>query len=109
MAESWQGKFYHSDHGEHRGKLRALVHSRREWGRAKTKTLQASLIDFSFFSANPSLAGSFDSLTPALAPFGLYLCSLPRACPRRSVVLICVLSDSFLIFHTVVVSDAQNF
>ena len=29
------GIFNHGDHGEHRGKLRARVHSRREWGRAK--------------------------------------------------------------------------
>ncbi|NDG70353.1 MAG: hypothetical protein EBY32_03430 [Proteobacteria bacterium] len=33
----------HGDHGEHRGKLRARVHSRREWGSAKTKTLQVIL------------------------------------------------------------------
>ena len=40
------------------GKSRARVHSLREWGRAKTKTLQAGLPDFRFFSANPSLLGS---------------------------------------------------
>lgn len=41
--------------------------------------------DFAFFLPIP-LAGSFDSLAPALSPFGLHSCSLPRACPRRSVV-----------------------
>ena len=34
----------------------ARAHSRCEWGRAKT--LQASLLDFCFFSANPSWLGS---------------------------------------------------
>ena len=36
----------------------ARGHSRREWGRAKTETLQASLPDFCFFSAHPSLLGA---------------------------------------------------
>ena len=36
----------------------AREHSRREWGRIKTKTLQAGLPDFCFFSANPRLLGS---------------------------------------------------
>jgi hypothetical protein len=31
------------------------MHSRREWGMAKTKTLQAGLPDFCCFFANPSL------------------------------------------------------
>jgi hypothetical protein len=34
------------------------MHSRREWGREKTKTLQAGLLDFGFFSANPIWLGS---------------------------------------------------
>jgi hypothetical protein len=34
------------------------VHSRCEWGRVKTKTLQAGLPEFCFFSANPSSLGS---------------------------------------------------
>jgi hypothetical protein len=49
------GIFNHGDHGEHRGKLRARVHSRREWGR--TKTLQAGLPDFRFFICQSQLAG----------------------------------------------------
>ena len=36
----------------------ARGHSRSEWGRAKTETLQASLPDFCFFSANRSLLGA---------------------------------------------------
>ena len=36
----------------------ARVHPLREWGRTKTETLQASLPDFCFFSANPSLLGA---------------------------------------------------
>jgi hypothetical protein len=36
----------------------ARGYSRREWGRAKTETLQASLPDFCFFSAHPSLLGA---------------------------------------------------
>jgi hypothetical protein len=40
----------------------ARVHSRREWGRAKTKTLQAGLPVFLLFSANPSLLGSSESI-----------------------------------------------
>ncbi len=35
-------------------KEQAQMHSRREWGRSKTKTLQASLIDFSFFLPIPA-------------------------------------------------------
>jgi hypothetical protein len=36
----------------------AREHSRREWGRTKTTTLQAGLPVFYFFSANPTLLGS---------------------------------------------------
>jgi hypothetical protein len=36
----------------------ARGHSRSEWGRAKTETLQAGLPDFCFFSAHPSLLGA---------------------------------------------------
>ena len=43
----------------------------REWGRAKIKTLQASLINFCFFSANPCRLGLFDLLAPAPSPSGL--------------------------------------
>jgi hypothetical protein len=48
----------HRAHREHGGESMARGHSRREWGRAKTKTLQAGLPDFCFFSANPSLLGA---------------------------------------------------
>ena len=48
-----------------------LNHRGREWGREKSKTLQACLIDLRFFSANPSLLGSFDSVAHAPLPFGL--------------------------------------
>jgi hypothetical protein len=50
-------------------------------GQEKSKTLQASLIDFCFFSANPSLLGSFALLSPCSlrSPF--------QGCLRHSVLL----------------------
>jgi hypothetical protein len=53
------------------------------------KNSASRLARFLLFSANPSLMGLFDSLAHAFSPFGLHSCSLPRACPRRSVVPIC--------------------
>jgi hypothetical protein len=50
---------------------------------AKQSKNSASMIDlFSLFSANPSLLGSFDSLAPALSPFGLHsaLCLASLGC-----------------------------
>ena len=48
-------------------------------GQDKPKTLQASLIDFCFFSANPSLLGSFALLaTRSLHPSGHLRCASSR-------------------------------
>ena len=62
----------------------------------KNKNSASGLARVLLFSANPGLLGSFDSLAPALSPFGLHSCSLPRTCPRRSVVPIRVICGSFL-------------
>ena len=78
--------FNHRGHREHGGDLVSTGAFAARMGQGKNKNSASRLARFLFFSANPTWLGSFDELAPALSPFGLHSCSLPRTCPWRSVV-----------------------